>query len=103
MELRFAVAAVALLIAMALAAVRAAAGPTAFDRILAANAFGTKTVLLIAVFGFMSGRPDFLDLGLVYALVNFVGTIAVLRYFKLRGFGDRRGGGASPAGGEAER
>lgn len=93
MEAQFAVAAAALLVAMALAVARAAAGPTVFDRILAANTFGAKTVLLIAVIGFMSGRPDFLDLGLIYALINFVGAIAVLRYFRSRTFGDTVGGG----------
>lgn len=92
MEAQFAVAAAALLVAMALAVARAAAGPTVFDRILAANTFGAKTVLLIAVIGFMSGRPDFLDLGLIYALINFVGAIAVLRYFRARTFGDEIGG-----------
>lgn len=90
MSAQFAVAAVALLITMGLALARAVAGPTVFDRILAANAFGTKTVLLIAVYGFLTGRPDFLDLGLVYALINFVGIIAAMRYFKLGGFDDRR-------------
>ena len=59
-----------------------------FDRILALNAFGTKTVLLIAVIGFLSGRPDFLDLALVYALMNFIGVIAVLRFSKYGHFGD---------------
>lgn len=86
MVIQFAVAGAALLITMVLAAVRAAAGPTVFDRILAVNAFGTKTVLLIAVIGFLSGRPDFLDLGLVYALINFVGVVAALKYFKFRAF-----------------
>lgn len=94
MSLQFAVAAVALLVTMGLAVARAVAGPTVFDRILAANAFGTKTVLLIAVYGFLTGRPDFLDLGLVYALINFVGTIAMLKYFK---YGDL-GIGPSAAG-----
>lgn len=88
MEAQYAVATAALLVAMALAVARAAAGPTVFDRILAANTFGAKTVLLIAVIGFMSGRPDFLDLGLIYALINFIGAIAVLRYFRSRTFGD---------------
>jgi len=73
---------VALLITMALTLVRALLGPTLFDRLLAVNSFGTKTVLLIAVYGFMTGRPDFLDIGLVYALINFVGTIAVLKFFE---------------------
>ncbi|MEM8993860.1 MAG: monovalent cation/H+ antiporter complex subunit F [Acidobacteriota bacterium] len=76
----FATAMAAILICMALLISRAFLGPTVFDRILAINSFGTKTVLLIAVLGFMTGRPDFLDLALVYALMNFIGTIAVLRF-----------------------
>lgn len=89
-EPQFAVAAIALMVTMGLAVARAVAGPTVFDRILAANAFGTKTVLLIAVYGFMTGRPDFLDLALVYALINFVGIIAALKFFKFGAFDDRR-------------
>jgi multicomponent Na+:H+ antiporter subunit F len=73
---------IALLITMALTLARALMGPTLFDRLLAVNSFGTKTVLLIAVYGFMTDRPDFLDIGLVYALINFVGTIAVLKFFE---------------------
>lgn len=67
---------------MGLTLVRAILGPTAFDRLLAVNMFGTKTVLLIAVVGFMTERPDFLDIALVYALVNFLSTLAVLRFFE---------------------
>ncbi|MEH6402010.1 MAG: monovalent cation/H+ antiporter complex subunit F [Sneathiella sp.] len=85
----FTITAFAILVSVAMALARAILGPTAYDRILAANAIGTKTVLLIAVFGFMNGRPDFLDLALVYSLMNFIGTIAVLKYFK---FGTLRGG-----------
>jgi multicomponent Na+:H+ antiporter subunit F len=81
----FVVAAVAVLITMALALVRAFLGPTVYDRVLAMNTFGTKTVLIIAVLGFLNGRPDFLDLALLYALINFIGTLAVLKYFE---FGD---------------
>ena len=84
----FAVTLVAILITMGLALTRAALGPTVFDRILALNMFGTKTVLLIAVIGFLSGRPDFLDLALVYALINFIGVIAVLKFSKHGHFGD---------------
>ncbi|EAT17343.1 monovalent cation/H+ antiporter complex subunit F [Desulfuromonas acetoxidans] len=73
---------VAILIVMGLALIRAIVGPTAFDRLLAVNMFGTKTVLFIAAFGFLTERPDFLDIALVYALVNFLGTIAVLRFFE---------------------
>ena len=78
----FAAATIAILVTMALALVRAVMGPTVYDRILAANMFGTKAVLMIAVLGFLTGRPDFLDIALVYALINFVGTIAVLKVFK---------------------
>ncbi|MDP1519679.1 monovalent cation/H+ antiporter complex subunit F [Porticoccus litoralis] len=80
-----AAAAVALLVVMVMALVRAMLGPTIYDRILAVNVFGTKTVLLIAVVGFLFGRPDFLDIALVYALINFISVIGVLRYFEYSG------------------
>ena len=70
---------IAILITMALALARALLGPTVYDRIAAINMFGTKTVLLIAVLAFLSGRTDVLDIALVYALMNFIGVIAVLR------------------------
>jgi len=78
----FIVTALAILVAMALAMTRALLGPTVYDRVLAVNMFGTKTVLIIAVLGFLTGRPDFLDLALLYALINFVGTLAVLKFFE---------------------
>ena len=78
----FVVAMVAILVTMLLALVRAGLGPTVYDRILAVNMFGTKTILLIAVAGFLYGRPDWLDIALVYGLVNFAGTIAVLKYVR---------------------
>ncbi len=81
----FVAAALGILVAMTLAVIRALLGPTVYDRILAVNLFGTKTVLIIAVLGFMMGRPDFLDIALVYALINFIGTIAVLKFIH---FGD---------------
>ena len=81
----FVVVSLAILITMGLALTRAMAGPTVYDRIAAVNLFGTKTVLLIAVWAFMSNRPDLLDIALVYALINFIGVIAVL---KLVTFGD---------------
>ncbi len=67
---------------MTLALVRALLGPTVYDRVLAVNTFGTKTVLLIAALGFLTDRPEFLDLALVYALINFIATIAVLKFFE---------------------
>ncbi len=75
----FAAAIIAILMTMGLALARAFMGPTVYDRIAAVNMFGTKTVLLIAVFAFFSGQTDLLDIALVYALINFVGVIAVLR------------------------
>ena len=72
-------AALAILVTMALALARALIGPTVYDRILAINMFGTKTVLLIAVFAFLSGRTDILDIALVYALINFISVVAVLK------------------------
>jgi len=78
----FIVATLALLITMLLTLIRALLGPTIFDRILAVNSFGTKTVLLIAVYGFLTGRPDFVDIALVYSLINYIGTIAVLKFFE---------------------
>tara|TARA_B100000676_G_scaffold267186_1_gene281376 strand:+ start:508 stop:813 length:306 start_codon:yes stop_codon:yes gene_type:complete len=78
----FTAAAIAIIATMGLALIRAFIGPTLFDRILAVNTFGTKTVLIIAVLGFLMGRPDFLDIALVYALINFIGVIALLKYFK---------------------
>ncbi|MBW2185530.1 MAG: pH regulation protein F [Deltaproteobacteria bacterium] len=81
----YAATSLAILVVMGLALIRAILGPTAFDRLLSVNMFGTKTVLLIAVIGFLTNRPDFLDIALVYALVNFLSTIAVLRYFEQQG------------------
>ncbi len=74
----------AILVTMVLAVVRGLMGPTIFDRVLAVNMFGTKTVLFIAVISFLSGRPDFLDLALAYALINFIGVFAVLLFFQSR-------------------
>ena len=81
----FVVATAGILVSMVLVLARALLGPTVYDRVMAVNIFGTKTVLLIAVLGFLTGRPEFLDLALVYALINFIGTIAVLKFFE---FGD---------------
>lgn len=85
----------ALLVALALALVRAFLGPTLFDRALAVNAVGTVAMLLLALLEFLTGRPEFTDLALVYGLLNIVGTIAVLKFF--------RSGDLGEAGGEEER
>jgi len=75
---------IATLVTMALALIRALLGPSIYDRVLAANMFGTKTVLLLAVIAFLFGRPDFLDLALAYALINFIGVLAVLEFIRRR-------------------
>jgi len=75
----FTVAAFAILVTIALALARALIGPTLYDRILAVNMVGTKTVLLIAVFAVVSGRTDMIDIALMYALINFIGVVAVLK------------------------
>lgn len=72
----------AILLTMLLALARALLGPTVFDRMLAANMFSTKTILFIAVIGFLKGRPHFLDLALLYALLNFVGIVAILKFVR---------------------
>jgi multicomponent Na+:H+ antiporter subunit F len=84
----FAAAAVGLLLALALVLVRAFLGPTVFDRAQSANTVGTLAVLLLSVLGFLSGRPEFLDLAIAYGLLNLIGTIAVLKYLQYGGLGD---------------
>jgi multicomponent Na+:H+ antiporter subunit F len=83
----FAAAIIAILLAMFMSLCRALLGPTLYDRLLAVNVLGTITVLFIAVFGFLTGRPEFLDIGLAYALINFIATIAVLKFFEYRDMG----------------
>jgi len=81
----FAAAAAAILVTMGMVLVRAIKGPSVYDRILATNNFGTLTVTLIAVVGFLAGRPEFLDIALVYALINFIGAIAVSKFVQFGG------------------
>ena len=84
----FAVAAVALLVSLALVLVRAILGPTVFDRLQAGNTVGTIAMMLLAVIGFLTGRPDFLDIAITYGLLNIIGTIAVLKFFQRGDLGD---------------
>jgi multicomponent Na+:H+ antiporter subunit F len=92
----FAAVALALLVALGLALSRALGGPTVFDRALAANSIGTLAMMMLAVFGFLTGRPEFLDLAILYGLLNVIGTIAVLKFFRYGDLGD-------PGGAEAKR
>ena len=84
---------IAILVVMILAIIRGVIGPTLYDRILAVNMFGTKTVLIIAVLAFLTGRMDLLDIAVVYALINFIGIIAVLRFFE---YGEMSSGREEP-------
>ena len=86
----FYVATISILISFILVLIRLFMGPTLYDRVLALNAFGTLAVLMISVVGFLFGRPDFLDIALLYALLNFIGTIAILKFFRYKEIGDKK-------------
>ena len=74
----------AIFVTMALALVRALTGPTIYDRILSVNMFGTKTVLVVALITYVTGHADLIDVALVYALINFIGVVAVMKLVKMR-------------------
>lgn len=88
--------AAAIIVTMCLAMTRAILGPTVYDRVLAVNMFGTQTVLIIAVLGFINGRPEWLDIALIYALMNFIGTIAILKLFQYNDLGHPHEPGEEP-------
>jgi len=92
----FMAATLALIVTLALMIVRLALGPTVFDRLQTANSIGTVAMLLLATLGFVRGRPDFLDLALVYGFLNIIGTIAVLKFFKYGDLGDDGGSKLPP-------
>lgn len=77
---------IALLIGACMLLIRALIGPTMYDRVLAVNSLGTKTVLVLGLLGFVMGRPEFLDIAILYTLINFVSTIAILKFFRYRSF-----------------
>lgn len=81
----FEIAATVIVLAAVLVLYRAVSGPGIYDRVLAVNVIGTKTMVLLALIGFIYKRPHFLDLALVYALINFIATIAVLKYIEMGG------------------
>lgn len=78
----FTVAALAVIAALVLVVVRVLRGPTLFDRVLAANSVGTLAIIFLAVLGFLNGRPEWLDIALVYGVLNIIGTIAILKFFR---------------------
>lgn len=92
-----------IIVSMGLMLFRLLGGPTLYDRLLAVNSFGTKTVLFLCVFCFIIDRPDGVDIALLYALMNFIATIAVLKFFNYQALDvglmvrdevERDGGGA---------
>jgi len=87
------IAVLAVLAAMGITLVRALRGPTVYDRVLAVNTFGTLTVVLLALHGFLTERPEFLDIALLYGLINFIGTVAVLKFFEYGDLGAAGGMG----------
>ena len=93
----FYVATISILISFIMVLIRLFLGPTLYDRVLALNAFGTLAVLMISVVGFLFGRPDFLDIALLYALLNFIGTIAILKFFRYKEIGDKKALGGKKA------
>lgn len=78
----FVAATAAIIVALVLAVIRAIRGPTVFDRVLAGNSVGTLAILLLAVLGFLTGRPEWLDIGITYGLLNIISTLAVLKFFR---------------------
>jgi multicomponent Na+:H+ antiporter subunit F len=76
----FDIATIAVIFAIMLTLYRLIKGPTIYDRVLAGNAIGTKAVVILVLIGFAYGRPHFLDLAVVYTLINFIATIAFLKY-----------------------
>ena len=70
--------------------IRIILGQTTFDRVLAVNSLGTIIVIGIALHGFYTNRPEFLDIAIVYALINFIGTVAVLKLFSTGSLGEHR-------------
>jgi multicomponent Na+:H+ antiporter subunit F len=78
----FVAAASAILVALALVVVRALRGPTVFDRVLAGNSVGNLAIMLLAVVGFLTGRPEWLDIAITYGLLNVISTLAILKFFR---------------------
>ena len=82
---------VAVLVAAALIVALALRGPGVFDRLVAGNALGNAAILILALYGFLTERPAFLDIGLTYAMLNIIGTLAVLKFLRFGGLGEAGG------------
>ena len=78
----FTAAALAVIAALVLVVVRVLRGPTLFDRVLAANSVGSLATIFLAVLGFLNGRPEWLDIAITYGVLNLIGTLAILKFFR---------------------
>ena len=72
--------AITIVVASFVSLYRGIEGPGIFNRIIAVNVIGTKTIVLLVLIGFIYERPDFFDIALLYAILNFIMTIAATRY-----------------------
>jgi len=85
-------ASIIVLVAVVLSLYRVIRGPSIIDRIIGVNVVGTKSIAVILLTGQLFNRVEFfIDIAVVYALINFIGTLALSRYFERRGL--YRGGG----------
>ena len=81
MESFFLLAAILLTVIIAVPLIRVLKGPTVFDRLLAANAIATKTLVLICLIGFLFGRIDmFVDITLAYGILGFIGSLVIAKF-----------------------
>ena len=82
----FLIASLTILFAVLLSLYRVVAGPHIIDRIIGVNVIGTKTIAVIVLTGYLFNRVEFfIDIAFVYALINFIGTLAFSRYFEQKG------------------
>jgi multicomponent Na+:H+ antiporter subunit F len=83
MELVFLTTAILITLLIVPALIRAGLGPSSFDRIAAANVIGTKATVLLVIIGLTFDAPEmFVDLALVYAILNFIGSLAAASLLK---------------------
>lgn len=86
MEQFFLFSAIVLTVIIAVPLVRVLKGPTIYDRLLATNAIATKTIVLIALIGFLFGKIDmFIDITLAYAVLGFIGSMIIAKYLSVSG------------------
>ncbi|MFQ6071393.1 MAG: monovalent cation/H+ antiporter complex subunit F [Methanosarcinales archaeon] len=78
--LLFKIISITIIITTLLCLYRGVYGPEMYNRLVAINTIGTKTIVILVLIGFIYERPFFFDIALVYALLNFIGTLAISKY-----------------------